>query len=212
MKFSLITSTFGKDRYNKIIRLIDSLINQEHQDFELIVVDQNDSQELGANLEKYYDSINLIYLKHHERGVSTGRNFGYSYASGEIISFPDDDCWYPDILLMSVNNWFLNNPSWDVLSGCTTDLQGNLTTTKWDCEAGKINKFNVWNRGITSSIFLRATAVTSIEGFDETLGPGADSHWQSSDETDYLLSLLSQNKKLYSIFRASKAIASKIKL
>ncbi|ANV85087.1 hypothetical protein AWQ21_12290 [Picosynechococcus sp. PCC 7003] len=197
MKFSLITSTLGEDRHDKIVRLIHSLIKQKHQDFELIIVDQNETSKLKVTLESYFNEINLIYLKHDQRGVSAGRNFGFRYASGEIVSFPDDDCWYPDMLLMSVNTWFLNNLNWDALSGCTIDLKENSTTSRWDKNPGEIHRFNVWRRGITSSIFLRTYALANAQGFDETLGPGADSPWQCSDETDYLLNLLSQNKKLY---------------
>lgn len=72
MKFSLITSTLGEDRHNKIVRLIHSLIKQKHQDFELIIVDQNETSKLKVTLESYFNEINLIYLKHDQRGYQRG--------------------------------------------------------------------------------------------------------------------------------------------
>ncbi|WP_099239448.1 glycosyltransferase family 2 protein [Synechococcus sp. BDU 130192] len=197
MKFSLITSTLGEDRHDKIVRLIHSLIKQKHQDFELIIVDQNENNDLKEKLKSYTEKLNLIYLKHNRRGLTAGRNLGLRYVSGDIIAFPDDDCWYSESLLESIKKWFVDNEQWDGLCGCTIDLDGNLTSTKWDSTAGEINKFNIWRRAISSSIFLKAPAINDIQGFDETLGPGANSPWQCSDETDYLLSLLSQNKKLH---------------
>jgi GT2 family glycosyltransferase len=46
---------------------------------------------------------------------------------------------------------------------------------------------NVWQRGISITCFLHRKIIDKIGSFDEELGLGARTPWQSGEETDYLI-------------------------
>ena len=52
------------------------------------------------------------------------RNAGLAAASGEIIAFPDDDCWYPVDLLNRIDDWFNANSQYAVLAVGALDNDG----------------------------------------------------------------------------------------
>src|SRR5258708_39668079 len=96
MKVSLILSTKGRvEEINKFIR---SLAQQGYDYLELIVVDQNEDDRLGAILKHSNLPFPIIRLL-SKSGLSLGRNVGMASATVDIVAFRDDDCWYPDGLL-----------------------------------------------------------------------------------------------------------------
>jgi hypothetical protein len=55
----------------------------------------------------------------------------------------------------------------------------------------------VWWRVVSTTLFLRRTAIERVGPFDETLGAGADTPWGSSEELDYVLRALAAGCRLY---------------
>ena len=78
-----------------IKRAIDSILTQEYQNFEIIVVDggsTDNSREIVASIA---DS-RITLLSQPTKGVSEARNFGVASAYGSLIAFLDaDDEWLP---------------------------------------------------------------------------------------------------------------------
>ena len=106
MKFSLIVCTLG--RYEELDQLFESLRKQTYSDFEVILVDQNDKDYLNEIINEYSNEFDIRHI-FSEKGLSRARNIGLKYVSGQIVAFPDDDCWYPIDLLERVNNFFQDN-------------------------------------------------------------------------------------------------------
>jgi glycosyltransferase involved in cell wall biosynthesis len=90
-RFSLIVPTLG--RTEEAEKLFASLVEQKRSDLELIVVDQNDDDRLLPVLKDLPQNFSVIHLKQQEKNVSLARNKGMDAATGEILAFPDDDCW-----------------------------------------------------------------------------------------------------------------------
>ena len=96
MKFSLVMATLG--RSVEIERLFNSLVNQTYKNFEVIVVDQNEDDRVVKLVEQFRDRLEFVYV-HSEKGLSRARNVGLKHIHGDLVAFPDDDCWYhPDVL------------------------------------------------------------------------------------------------------------------
>src|ERR1700749_1024458 len=95
-------------RTAELERLLASLETQSFRDFEVIVIDQNPDQRLADVLGKH-PVLNLSHLR-CPPGASRARNMGIKAAQGEIIGFPDDDCWYSTDLLQTVSKWFASHP------------------------------------------------------------------------------------------------------
>jgi glycosyltransferase involved in cell wall biosynthesis len=94
-KVSVLMTVFNTDfSYTK--RAIDSVLNQDFQDFELIIIDDgskgNDRELLMDYVEKNEDKIS--YIRHNNRGQSESINRGVLYSLGEYITMIDSDDEY----------------------------------------------------------------------------------------------------------------------
>lgn len=184
MKFSLIVATIG--RVAELERLLESLETQRGATFELIVVDQNPDDRLAPLLDSQSATVPLIHLR-SERGLSRARNAGLRHADGDVIGFPDDDCWYGPGLLANIQQWLGAHPQIDGLSVTSRDTAGRLTGCHWDKRSGSINRANIWRRAISYAIFLRRKVIENVGDFDVELGVGSGTKWGSGEETDYIL-------------------------
>lgn len=193
-KVSLITSTLN--RTGELSRLLEHLDRQTFMDFELIIVDQNDDERLVPIINSFQDKFTILYFR-SARGVSLGRNVGIKNSSGDIIAFPDDDCWYANDLLAEVVTLFAESPEIDLISGRTIDAHGKTSLGKFDKRPGKINRFNVWKRTNTNTIFLHRRVVEEVGLFDEDLGPGSGTIWGAAEDTDYLIRALQKGFVLF---------------
>jgi glycosyltransferase involved in cell wall biosynthesis len=189
MRFSLVMATINRDQ--EISRFLAKLDAQTYQDFELIIVDQNSDNRLRRVIETYQNHFTIRHLRSSVPGASRSRNLGLREAKGDIIGFPDDDCWYPEDLLAQVNSYFKNNSEWDVVSGSSAG------ESYWDRHPGTVNQFNVWKRGIEYSVFFRRDLVLKIGELDESFGPGSGSPCWAGEITDYMLRALNIGCHIY---------------
>jgi len=184
MKISLILAT--KNRVEEVRRFVESLAVQAHRDLELVVVDQNDDDRLESVLEDAAPVCPPIRLR-CEAGLSRARNAGLEVVTGDIIGFPDDDCWYPEGLLSRVVHEFESQPGLHGLTGRSEDGEGHPSGGSFSRSRGGVNFNNVWKRGISYTIFLRSSVCEAVGTFDEELGVGARTRFGSGEETDYLI-------------------------
>ncbi len=184
VKFSLVLATVG--RTSELDRFLEHLRKQSYKLFELIVVDQNTDDRLLPLLEPYRSCFPVIHCK-SAIGLSRARNVGLQLTSGNVIAFPDDDCWYSEDLLERVASLFLEDSTVDCITGRPLDPRAH----GFHVGSGPVNRWNAFRRGISYTIFIRQTAVAKVGGFDESLGLGAQSGKIAAEETDYLIRALS---------------------
>lgn len=90
MKFSIIIPTYNRRFLTKIA--IESVLEQNYDDFELIIIDDASTDNIIQILEAYKAYQNFKYIIHNEnKGVSAARNSGIKVAQGEWICFLDSD-------------------------------------------------------------------------------------------------------------------------
>jgi glycosyltransferase involved in cell wall biosynthesis len=95
VKVSVLMTVFNTDFfYTK--RAIDSVLQQDFQDFELIIIDdgskENDRESLLNYIEKNENKIS--YIRHSNRGQSESINRGVTFSVGEYITIIDSDDQY----------------------------------------------------------------------------------------------------------------------
>ena len=193
MKFSLILATLGRDI--EVEKFVLALMEQSYKEYELIIIDQNDDDRIKNIYRKYKNDLKIIYLHINQKGLSHARNIGLAYATGDIIAFPDDDCWYDSRLLERVRD-YLNSSEIDGLCGCPIDENYESLISNFLKKETLLCKANVWHGGISFTIFLRNKVVKEVGLFDERLGVGAGTPYGSGEETDYLLRALEKNFKI----------------
>jgi glycosyltransferase involved in cell wall biosynthesis len=180
---SLVVATWN--RVAELERLLASLDAQTYKDFELILVDQNPDDRL-IHLLRRHPVLNVRHLR-SQLGVSRARNVGLRAAQGDIISTPDDDCWYPDDLLAAVTRWFEMHPDTDALFTGMRTADHKLIAPKWAPGPCFCTKKNVLGcvAGVTG--FLRRKVVSSVGFFNENIGPGGGSRYGSGEDLDYFI-------------------------
>ena len=77
-----------------ISRCIESIINQEYRDFELLLIDDGSIDSSGTICDRYAAEDSRIRLIHKENtGVSETRNMALDLACGTYLQFLDSDDW-----------------------------------------------------------------------------------------------------------------------
>lgn len=91
VKISVILPVFNEEKYIKAT--LDSIINQNFSDFEVIVVDDGSTDGTLKIVEETFKDSSIAHKIIHQenRGVSSARNRGISLSCGEYIVFLDGD-------------------------------------------------------------------------------------------------------------------------
>ena len=190
MKFSLVMATVG--RSSELKRFLECLAAQSYRDFELIVVDQNPDERLLPFLSVYSQRFPIVHCKSRP-GLSRARNAGLRHISGDVVAFPDDDCWYLPPLLEDVAGFLSGRGD---LDGVTVRLI-DPGVHGLHSNRGLISRLNVFRRALSCTIFLREKVVRAVGDFNESLGLGADTGKIGLEETDYLIRAISASFKIW---------------
>lgn len=89
---SIIVPVYNAGR--TIEKCIDSVLNQQYKNFELILLDDGSTDASGRICDAYAEKDPRIQVLHKENsGVSDTRNQGIAMAKGEYLQFLDSDDW-----------------------------------------------------------------------------------------------------------------------
>ena len=178
MHFSIIVTTRGRDK--EVRAFLRSLAAQTWKDFEVILGDQNPSEELAAGLRHYV--FPSIYRRLPPLSLSAARNRLLPYVTGDLIALGDDDCLYHPDLLAEIDQAARRHPR------CGAFICGtHPEKTHGD---PFVDRYGVFRNAPSYALFLRREALAVAGAFDETMCIGAPTPWQSGEETDMLLRIL----------------------
>jgi glycosyltransferase involved in cell wall biosynthesis len=95
VKISVLMAVYNTD-FSYIKRAIDSVLNQDFQDFELIIIDDGSTINNRESLLQYAEQFEnkIIYIRHSNRGQSESINRGVLNSIGEFITILDSDDQY----------------------------------------------------------------------------------------------------------------------
>ena len=152
-------------------KAIDSVLEQDYKNFELIVVDDGSTDNTEAIIEPYIGFLKLI--QQPNLGVSSARNKGISVASGSLIAFLDsDDYWYPEKLSTQVNFFNANPDAWICQTEETWIRNGKRVNPK---KKHKKPSGMIFIPSLAlclvspSAVMIRKNLFIKIDGFDESL-------------------------------------------
>ncbi len=192
---SLILCTINSEkRLDEIERLLESVRQQSYSNIEVVVVDQNYSFDLPLFLTRWEGSIKLRIVRSGV-GLSKSRNVGLAVATYSVVAFPDDDCWYPTDVLDRVMRLFAEQASVDGFFGRGCDAAGRDIARFKDTEAA-VTKFNVFETSASITMFIRAAAISAVDGFDEELGLGSGTRWTGGEDYDLPIRMLAAGASL----------------
>ena len=121
MKFSIIMPVYNVEKY--VEKAIRSVMNQTYKNFELIVVNdgtKDNSMDIIKKLQKEDKRIKIFNKENG--GLSSARNFGLKYATGEYVCFIDSDDYVYANYLEVLYNEILNKESDLIIFGYNVDV------------------------------------------------------------------------------------------
>jgi len=192
MKFSVIVSTYN--RASILYMCLDSLMNQDYpkEDFEIIIVNNNSTDNTEEVIEDYidkYPEINLKYYFVPKPGQVYARQIGILAARNEILSFTDDDGILSPEWLTEISKVFLKN---DKAVGVAGKIKWDEQPPEWiydyERQLGKLNygdevKYEVGLYMNAGNLSIKKDVLIEVGGFnpemvgDWLLGDGESGLW-----------------------------------
>jgi len=167
---SVVLPVFDGERF--LEAAIESVLAQDYEPFEVIVVDDGSTDGSG-DIARSHPGVRV--LEQENRGDAAARNAGVRAARGEILAFCDhDDLLPPDKLAVQVGH-LLSNPSVGcVLGRMRTSLEPGVEPPPW---LGRDRWFGEVG-GIPAMSMVTWTRVMRRVGeFDPRLPSGSDLDW-----------------------------------
>ena len=161
--FSVIIPTYNRPK--TLLKSINSVLNQNFKNFEIIVVDDCSKLDLKINKKK----IRYMKLKKNS-GVSISRNIGAKISKGKFLAFlDDDDKWPKDYLLKTFKKIQLTKKK-IFLSKIKIRRKGKLELFKNSYSKLILNKLFLYNPGITgSNLVIEKKTFFKIGGYNKNL-------------------------------------------
>jgi glycosyltransferase involved in cell wall biosynthesis len=180
-RISAIICTHNRDKY--LGAAIDSLLQQDFNDYEVIVVDNASTDQTRTVVESRLPHPQLQYVYESTLGLSAARNAGAQVAQGEILAYLDDDAEASRGWLVELMEIYEQNPQVAIAGGRVTliwpenqtppkwlsvNMTGNLGAYDLGDEITYITQPGLTPRGLNYSI--KADFLDKIGGFDVNLG------------------------------------------
>ena len=136
-KVSIIVAIYNIEQY--IEECIESIINQDYKNLEIILVDDCSKDKSGKICDYYSNKDKRIKVIHHTTNMrhSAVRNDGLDAATGDFVVFVDGDDW----LAQDFVSYMLN-----VIISTESDMAINLVNfTSRDLQQVEKDKIEVWS-------------------------------------------------------------------
>lgn len=170
MKISVIIPVYNQAQYLK--EAIESIIQSNFKDLEVIVVNDGSTDESEKVAKDYSNRFSWIKCFSQENsGLSSARNLGLTYSSGEILHFLDSDDFVLGNCYEIISKKFKNNSDIDLLiSGYSYFKDGVYIHTHQFIEK-EIDNFQFLRSNIAPpvSFFIKKALAIKINGFDLSL-------------------------------------------
>jgi len=166
-----------------------SVLRNQHDSFDLVVIDQSEDESTRNALLEFFQDDRLTYVHLDRIGLSHAYNHGISLTKAPLLAFTDDDCIAPPGWLTAIEDAFERHPDVDMLYGQTVAAEelrsapGVLPSLMIHAEEKLGEKRGFRLCGMGANFALRRTLVDKIGGFDEVLGGGG--LLKSSQDFDY---------------------------
>lgn len=182
IKYSLIVPSIN--RTQELVRLFESLDQQTLRDFEVILVDQNQDDRLVSIVEYFSHRLIIKHIPSEIKGAACARNIGIAHAQGEVLLWPDDDCWYPSTLLQDIDWLFSTNSNAAGIIGILVDEKGNSFNRWKPTKVAPATIMDAFIHAGEPAIVMKKNIVLKVGGFDDAIGIGAETLWGAGESTD----------------------------
>ncbi len=188
-------------RPDQLRRCVQRLMELDHPDFEVIVVDNRPAGATPVEI------AGVRVLREPRPGISAARNRGLAVAVGEIVAFTDDDVQVDRRWLRSLGERFARDPELAAVTGLVLPAELETPAQIWFEQSGsgldrsysaltfeRAGPFRMRRRGMEdgsdlvqslyamgelglgSNMAFRTSVLRAAGGFDQALGTGTPTH------------------------------------
>jgi glycosyltransferase involved in cell wall biosynthesis len=195
IKFSLILCTINRTR--ELEYFLHHAKSFTIKDFEVIIADQNNDDRVDKIIEKLGDIHYSIKHIKTPKGLSKSRNVALNYTKGDIIGFPDDDCFYEKDTLEKIWNFLIEYPDYSVMIAKWINPDKNGFQPHEKFYSHELVNYKEIFSFMSIGIFIRKKDFLKIGKFDESLGLGSDTIFKGGEDYDILLRAYTNGFKIY---------------
>ncbi len=180
-KISVVICTYNRAEY--LGAAIESLLVQEFDDFEAVVVDNASTDNTKQVVEPYLGDRRIRYVYESRQGLSHARNCGFEVTRSPVIAYMDDDAiasktWLKELWAVYERDSKIgvaggrvdllwprgySHPRW-----LSQNLAGHLGAYNLGADVTFITNPGMTPRGVNYS--MRREVWEALDGFDATLG------------------------------------------
>lgn len=183
-----------RNRASQLLNSLQALLNISYEKFEVIVVDNDPSDESTRNAVEAMvgNDDRFTYVVEPARGLSNARNRGLRVANNQIVAFIDDDTIADPMWLRGIAKGFRMDPNAGCVTGLVSPAQLDneyqhyfyeritwptaIETRVFDLVANRdtspLYPFNGGMFGIGANFAVDRSYATSLGYFDPILGAG----------------------------------------
>ena len=173
LKISIITPNYNYSQY--IGETIESIVNQDYDNIENIIVDDGSTDNSISIIKKYEikypNKIKLI--QQENKGQSVAINNGLKHANGEIIGWINSDDLYKTGIFSRINSYFISHPNTDaiysdlLIINNASKIIGRKKYLEFDLLSGCILGFG--NLIANNTLFFRRKTFEKVGFLNESL-------------------------------------------
>ncbi len=204
MRISIITPSFNQAGF--IEETIRSVMRQDHDDIEHLVIDGGSTDGTIGVLKKY---PHLHWVSEKDSGQSNAINKGFRRATGEVVAWLNSDDFYEENIFGDIVRYFESHPECMVLYGDLTfvDVSGE-TLHRAGGEAIDFDRLVACPDIVRQpSFFWRREASDEVGGVDEDLHLVMDFDFFLRLGKRYKFHYLPRNLSFYRHYESNKTLS-----
>lgn len=166
-KISIITPSYNQAEF--LERTILSVLNQDYQNIEYIIIDGGSTDGSLDIIQKYEDRL-AYWVSESDRGQSHALNKGFLAATGEIFAWINSDDIYTEGAISNVIQFFIDHPEASVVYGDGDTIDRNdkflYHHKSGDFDLNRLFKINFIFQPAT---FFKRQVIEEISPIEESL-------------------------------------------
>lgn len=177
---SIIISVYNSDKF--IVETLKSILDQEYQNIELIIIDDGSTDNTVPILNSYEmnKKIKIFYLP-HSGNIGKNLNYGISNSKGEFICICGaDDVWNKDKLTVQyqfLKDYMFVCSNAEIINECGVSKNELYIKNVNANKILSINELLLFNSIIASSVILASKLLKNEIQFDENKGHRAEDYY-----------------------------------
>jgi glycosyltransferase involved in cell wall biosynthesis len=209
MLFSIIIPSYN--RANFLPRAIQSVISQQYENWELIIIDDGSTDNTKEVVAPFLVDIRIKYIYQSNAERSAARNHGIKLSKGDFITFMDSDEYIDNDRLLLLFNGIKNNKFLTAMY--FTDIRFEFPDTKYNyIRRGRnfsfpINPDDLIQTIIGNPQFCSTKEVLDKYQFNEELTVGEDMELLFRISKEYPLIYLENNETITEIEHQNRSVS-----